>query len=240
MFDLYVGYDERKLAIESRDLTTFQTPFGARRLVMLPMGWTNSVPIFHDDVTHILQDEVPEFTEPYIDNVGVKRPRTRYKLPDGSHERIQANAGVRRFVWEHLQNVNRILQRMKYSGGTFSGFKSLVCADEIVVVGHRVTYEGRKPELDKFGAIMHWGPCKDVHDVRAFLETAGTCRMFIKDYAKITQPLTHLLRSKVVFKWGNEQEDAMREVKDLLRVCPALKPIDYHSEGPVILGVDTL
>jgi hypothetical protein len=28
MFDLYVGYDERLLAQESRDMTTFQTPFG--------------------------------------------------------------------------------------------------------------------------------------------------------------------------------------------------------------------
>jgi Integrase zinc binding domain/RNase H-like domain found in reverse transcriptase len=239
MFDLYVGYDERKLAPESRDLTTFQTPFGARRLVTLPMGWTNSVPIFHDDVTHILQDEVPEFTEPYIDDVGVKGPKTRYELPDGTQERIPENKGIRRFVWEHIQNVNRILQRMKYCGGTFSGFKSLVCADEIVVVGHRVTYEGRKPELDKFGAIMRWGPCKDVHDIRAFLGTAGTCRMFIKDYARITQPLTHLLRTKVPFEWGEDQENAMQEVKDLLSVCPALKPIDYHSDAPVILGVDT-
>ncbi|KNZ77665.1 hypothetical protein J132_04484 [Termitomyces sp. J132] len=43
-----------------------------------------------------------------------------------------------RFVWEHLQNVNRVLQRIKYAGGTFSGKKSVVCADEIVVVGHRL------------------------------------------------------------------------------------------------------
>ncbi|KNZ79185.1 hypothetical protein J132_11181 [Termitomyces sp. J132] len=41
-----------------------------------------------------------------------------------------------RFVWKHLQNVNRMLQRIKYAGGTFSGKKSVVCADEIVVVGH--------------------------------------------------------------------------------------------------------
>ena len=38
MFDLYVGYDERTLAESSRDLTTFQTPSGALRLVTLPMG----------------------------------------------------------------------------------------------------------------------------------------------------------------------------------------------------------
>jgi len=38
ILDLYVGYDERVLAERSRDLTTFQTPFRALRLVTLPMG----------------------------------------------------------------------------------------------------------------------------------------------------------------------------------------------------------
>ena len=47
VLDLYVGYDERALAPSSRDLTTFQTPYGAKRLTTLPMGWSNSVPIFH-------------------------------------------------------------------------------------------------------------------------------------------------------------------------------------------------
>jgi len=72
MFDLYIGYDERLLVESSQDLTTFQTPFGALRLVTLPMGWTNSVPIFHDDVTYILQKEIPEVTVPYIDDVPVE------------------------------------------------------------------------------------------------------------------------------------------------------------------------
>src|SRR5271170_544295 len=78
MMDLFVGYDERALASSSRDLTTFQTPYGAMRLTTLPMGWTNSVPIFHDDVTHILQEEIPHVTQPYIDDVPVKGPATRY------------------------------------------------------------------------------------------------------------------------------------------------------------------
>jgi hypothetical protein len=110
MFDLYVDYDKRKLHSDSRDLTTFQTPFGAKRLVTLPMGWTNAVPIFHDDVAHILKEETPHVTNLYIDDVGVKGPKTRYELPDGTYETIPENAGIRRFVWEHLQNVNRVLQ----------------------------------------------------------------------------------------------------------------------------------
>ncbi|KDR64982.1 hypothetical protein GALMADRAFT_82442, partial [Galerina marginata CBS 339.88] len=120
MFDLYVGYDERILDEASRDLTTFQTPYGAMRLVTLPMGWTNSVPIFHDDVNFILQSEIPKYTMPYIDDVPVRGPATRYEKADGTCETIPENDGIRRFIWEHMQNVNRIIQRMKYCGGTFS------------------------------------------------------------------------------------------------------------------------
>ena len=74
MLDLFVGYDERLIAKSSQDYTTFQTPFSTLRLVTLPMGWTNSVPIFHDDVTYILQPEVPHLTISYIDDVPVKGP----------------------------------------------------------------------------------------------------------------------------------------------------------------------
>jgi len=75
ILDLYVGYDECGLDEASRDYTTFQTPFGAMHLVTLPMGWTNSVPIFHDDVTYILQQEIPHTTIPYIDDVPIRGPR---------------------------------------------------------------------------------------------------------------------------------------------------------------------
>ena len=239
MFDLYVGYDERTLAESSRDLTTFQTPFGALRLVTLPMGWTNSVPIFHDDVTFILQPEIPEVTIPFIDDVPIKGPKSRYLLLDGSCEAISENPGIRRFVWEHFQNLNRVVQRMKYCGGTFSGPKTTLCADEITVVGHRCTYEGRLPETDRVGVINRWPPCKNVSEVRMFLGTVGVCRVFIKDFAKHAGPLNNLLRSKVVFEWTKEHDDAMQKLKDALGNAVPLGNIDYESEGAVVLAVDT-
>jgi hypothetical protein len=94
MLDLYVGYDERPIAESSRDYMTFQTPYGAKRLVSLPMGWTNSVPIFHDDVCYILQPEIPNFTVPYIDDVAVKGPKTRYQHKDSLYEMIPTNPGI--------------------------------------------------------------------------------------------------------------------------------------------------
>jgi hypothetical protein len=42
----------------------------------LPVGWTNSVLIFHNDVTFILQAEIPHVTIPYINDVLIKGPTT--------------------------------------------------------------------------------------------------------------------------------------------------------------------
>ena len=126
-------------------MTTFQTPFGDLRLVTLPMGWTNSVPIFHDNVTFILQPEILDVTVPLINDVAIKEPKSRYQLDDGLYEMIPKNPGIRRFVWEHIQNMNRVVQCMKYCGGTFSRHKTTLCAAEIMVVGHRCTYDGRLP-----------------------------------------------------------------------------------------------
>ena len=94
MLDLYVGYDQQGLTPDSHNLTTFQSPFGTLCLVTLPMGWTNSVPIFHDDVTYILQPEIPITTVPYINDVPIHGPVDRYILSDGSEECIPENPGI--------------------------------------------------------------------------------------------------------------------------------------------------
>lgn len=239
MFDLYVGYDERPLAESSRDLTTFQTPFGAMRLVTLPMGWTNSVPIFHDDVTYILQDEIPEFTIPYIDDVPVRGPASRYQLPNGDYEVIPGNKGIRRFVWDHVNKVNDILQRMKYAGGTFSGYKSIICAEEIEVVGHVCAYEGRHPSADRIGVIERWGPCQNIGDVRSFMGTVGVLRNFIPNYAKRAEHIQKLMRGKTPFEWGPLQEQSMEMLKDGVRNANSIKPLDYEGQGAIVLAVDT-
>ena len=239
LFDLYVGYDERTLAESSRDLTTFQTPFGALRLVTLPMGWTNSVPIFHDDVTYILQPEIPEVTIPYIDDVPIKGPKSRYVQHDGTYEMIPENPGIRRFVWEHFQNLNRVVQRMKYCGGTFSGKKTILCAEEITVVGHRCTVNGRIPDVDRVGVIMRWGAPENQTEVREFIGLVGVCRLFIKDFAKIAAPMHRLMRKGVPFAWGLVEQQAMDDLKEALSNSVPLGNIDYESDGAVILAVDT-
>lgn len=239
LLDLFVGYDERALAKSSRDYTTFQTPFGTMRLTTLPMGWTNSVPIFHGDVTYILQPEIPHVTQPYIDDVPVRGPATRYVLSSGDEERIPQNPGIRRFVWEHFQDLNRICQRMKYSGGTFSGFKSILCAAEIELLGQRCTQKGRLPNEERVIKVTNWAACPDLSDVRAFIGTIGVCRMFIRNFAHRAHHLVRLTRKGTEWEFGQSQLDAMDDLKEALVTSKALRPIDYTSESPVILSVDT-
>ena len=74
MLDLFVGYNERTLTKSSHNYTMFQSPYGTLCLTELPMGWTNTVPVFHNDITHILQLEIPQFTIPYIDDVPICGP----------------------------------------------------------------------------------------------------------------------------------------------------------------------
>ena len=203
------------------------------------MGWTNSVPIFHDDITHILQPEIPHVTQPYIDDVPVRGPAARYIQENGEPETIPENPGIRRFVWEHFQDLNRVVQRMKYSGGTFSGYKSFLCRPEITVLGHRCTFDGRLPDQTRLSKITNWGPCTDLTDVRAFLGTIGVCRLFIRNFAHRAHHLVKLTRKETEWEFGPDQLNAMEDLKQALLTSPALRPIDYKSPSPVILSVDT-
>ena len=203
------------------------------------MGWTNSVPIFHEDVTYILQPEIPHTTIPYIDDVPIRGPATRYLTEDGSPETHLDNSGIRRFVWEHFQGLNRVVQRMKYCGGTFSGYKAILCAEEITVVGHRCTPDGRLPDESCVEKVLNWGPCIDVSDVRAFLGTIGVYRMFIRNFAHRANPLTMLTRKNQPFVFGPEQISAQDDLRQALIESPALRPIDYNLTSSVILAVDT-
>ena len=128
---------------------------------------------------------------------------------------------------------------MKYSGGTFSGYKSILCAPKITVLGHHCTAKGRLPDQDRLAKIVNWGPCKDLTDVCTFVGTIGVCRLFIKNFAHCVHHLVKLTRKGAPWEFSPEQLTAMDDLKSTLLVSPALCPINYRSDIPVILSVDT-
>jgi len=78
------------------------------------MGWTNSVPIFYDDVIYILQDEISRYTLPYIDNMPIRGPATRYEKPDGTLEVLEKNPRIRQFIFEHMRNIVILLANLQW------------------------------------------------------------------------------------------------------------------------------
>ncbi|KAJ3565119.1 hypothetical protein NP233_g7843 [Leucocoprinus birnbaumii] len=154
-------------------------------------------------------------------------------------ETIAKNSGIRRFVWEHLQNVNRDIQRVKHAGGTFSASKSHFCVPTATVVGHLCTYEGRLPETSRVQKIIDWPLCTTLSDVRGFLGTLGTIRIFIPNFAAISRPLVRLTKKGVDFEFGEEEQAAMNTLKDLTRNSPFIRALEYSCDREVILSVDT-
>src|SRR5882724_1225492 len=77
--DIFVIFDHQSLAIQSLNLRTFQMPLGLLHLTTLPMGGTNSVQILQDDISFIIQDEMPNIAAAFMDNVNVRGPPNHYK-----------------------------------------------------------------------------------------------------------------------------------------------------------------
>ena len=64
-------------------------------------------------------------------------------------------------------------------------------------------------------------------------------RIFICNYSTIARPLTLLTRKGVKFEFGIKQVEAQECLKHAIINSPAIRAIDYTSDVPVILSVDT-
>jgi len=238
MLNLFVGYDHQTLDVASCNLTTIQSPIGAVRLTCLPQGWTNAGAIFHKDVTFILKPEIPHITWPFMDDCSIKGPATCYKTADGRYETTPANPLIRRFVWEHLNDVHHILHHLRCASATVSAKKLFVAVPKVVILGHKCTYEGCIPDDSKAAKIRDWPPCKNVTDIRAFLGVTGYMHVWIKNYSSIAWPLHDLTCKNQPFIWNKEHTAAMQSLKDAIVHSPALISIDYETDHTIYLAVD--
>ena len=202
VLDMYWGFYARVLDVKSQDMTAFQTPLGVLRITSLPMDFTNSPSEFQACMVFILQDEIPQVADVFIDDIPIKGPKSRYLNSKGEEEKIKENPGIRRFVWEHLNNLHHILHRIGEAGGTVSGKKLQLCRSEVEIVGQKCSCQGREPTDTRAQRIKDWPTPANLTEVRGFLGLCGTVRIWIKDYSRIASPLNDLTRKETEFKWG--------------------------------------
>ena len=164
--------------------------------------------------------------------MGVKGPKTKY-----NNEEIAP--GIRRYVLELIQNLDKVLADLERAGATIAGAKSQFCHTGIKIVGYICDADGRHPDTSKVLKILDWPECTDVTSARAFIGVCVYYRIWIKNFAQVAAPIYHLLRKNTLFVWGKEQMEAMDLLKLALTTLPALVSLDYsEGAGDIILVVD--
>jgi hypothetical protein len=123
-------------------------------------------------MTIILQDEIPTKANIFIDDLPIKGPVTQYSDSEGKPEVLQENPGIRRFIWEHAQDVHRIMHKIKCAGATFAANKAQICSPEVLIVGQTCNSKGRSPDNTKVDKILTWPKLSTPKEVRQFL-TSG-------------------------------------------------------------------
>ncbi|KNZ76626.1 hypothetical protein J132_09371 [Termitomyces sp. J132] len=150
------------------------------------MGRTNSVPIFHDDITFILQPEIPHNVLSFINDVSTKGPKD-WKIVNGKPAKHPANLNICLALWEFFELLNRILQQMKYCGGTFSGHKLVLCAPTFKILGH--VFNGDQSRWSTTTYSVFWSERVTVHKQMGcspYFATTGTHTLLPANIVEVT------------------------------------------------------
>jgi hypothetical protein len=109
-------------------------------------------------------------------------------------------------------------------------------AERVTYLGHTITAEGLRPVEDKVRAIKEAPSPKNVTELRSFLGMVNYYGKFLQDLSKVLAPLYKLLHNDTKWQWCVEQEQAFKEVKELLHSAKLL--VHYDPEKDIVLSCD--
>ncbi|KAK1609570.1 hypothetical protein QYE76_033243 [Lolium multiflorum] len=100
--------------------------------------------------------------------------------------------------------------------------------NEGIVLGHKISERGIEVDRAKVEAIEKMPYPRDVKGIRSVLGHAGFYRRFIKDFSKISKPLTNLLQKDVPFVFDDDCKEAFETLKKALTTAPVVEPPDWN------------
>jgi transposase InsO family protein len=137
---------------------------------------------------------------------------------------------------EHLSRLDSVLSAISSSGLTLNPKKCRICRREALYLGHRVSHSGITPDPQKTESVRSYPTPPNVKAVRQFLGMASYYRRFVKDFARISVPLTSLLKKDASWTWGSEQNQAFVTLIESLTSAPVLAHFDESAD--VVLRTD--
>ncbi|KAG2338261.1 hypothetical protein BDR05DRAFT_844976, partial [Suillus weaverae] len=81
--------------------------------------------------------------------------------------------GIRRFIWEHANDIHRVMHHIKDIGATFSATKIQLCLPDVLIIGQCCTPEGRLPDTEKVSKILNWPIPTTIKEARGFMGLCG-------------------------------------------------------------------
>ena len=191
--DLNMGYYHIELCPESKKLCTLVFPFGKYEMQRLPMGLCNSPDIFQEKMSELMDGL--EFVRTYIDDLLV--------LTKGSFE-------------DHLEKLERVLQRLRNAGLRVNGNKSFFARQELEYLGYWITRDGIKPLPAKVQAIMKLAEPKNRKELRSFIGIVNYYRDMWLRRSHVLAPLASLTSKKAKWVWGEAQQKAFATAKKVI------------------------
>ncbi|XP_076886751.1 uncharacterized protein LOC143536702 [Bidens hawaiensis] len=192
--DDFSGYFQIPIAPEDQEKTTFTCPYGTFAYRRMPFGLCNAPATFQRCMVAIFQDMIEMSMEVFMDDFSV-----------------YGNS------FDHsLANLEKMLKRCIETKLLLNWEKCHFIVMEGIVLGHKILRDGIEVDRAKIDTIRRLPPPTNVKVIRSFLGHAGFYRRLIKDFSKITRPMTRLLEKDVSFVFDNECLKAFTYLKEKL------------------------
>jgi len=138
---------------------------------------------------------------------------------------------------EHEELLKEVLKTMQDNELYLKTKKCEFFREKVTFLGHVISHNKVEMDPKKIQIIKDWGALETKKDVQRFLGFANFYRRFIKNFAKLADPLNKLLvntpdKSKV--KMTEEAETAQKQLIEAIISEPALTIFDSTKELKVV------
>jgi hypothetical protein len=170
----------------------------------MPFGLCNAPAVFQRMINEILHDLLDESVVNYLDDTLIATETKE----------------------ENVKITREVVRRLRSHGLHIRPEKCEFFVAEIEFLGLIANENGISMDQHKVEAIQEWPVPRNVKDIQTFLGFANFYRRFIKDFAKISQPITNLLRKETPWNWDSACQDAFDTLKRYFTSAPVLSHHD--------------
>lgn len=212
--DLTSGFHQIEVHPKDVPKTAFSVEHGLYEFVRMPFGLKNAPATFQRIMDHVLRGLIGKCCLVYMDDIIVFSTSLQ----------------------EHLENLRKIFNALRKANLKIQLDKSEFLRKEVSFLGHIVTDQGVKPNPNKIEAIQKWPLPKNQKELKGFLGILGYYRRFIRDFARITKPLTAQLRKGEQIEHTPLFVKTFESCKVILTQSDILQYPDFNQ--PFILTTD--